>query len=297
MKKNISFYLLYLTETKPKEKGLTVVDETFVKKEVFREMDDESYFAHPAIDQSQLKRWMKSPRAFALSRANQADPSPSMRFGTAMHSLVLGKGPRVEENKRGEGKEEGAVYLSSSEYLKCKAMSGFFPEKLFKDGMSEAVMIGKDPATGLFLKGKADFLPYSLDSDGVYRIRDYKTTSKECQAFSKSIFDPSLRYDIQAVFYMKLFRLTTDYEGPLGFQFVVQEKSEPYSVGLWDVDEESGWVKKSRAVMDLALHSLAAFKKEHGEKWEQEALDTDPIFEFDAFPEAWQAREIYSEVM
>ena len=158
-------------------------------------------------------------------------------------------------------------------------------------------MIVKDPSTGLSLKGKADFLPYSLDSDGVYRIRDYKTTSKECQAFSKSIFDPSLRYDIQAVFYMKLFRLCTGYKGPLGFQFVVQEKSEPYSVGLWDVDEKSGWAQKSRAAMEAALLSLASFKKERGEEWVQDALDADPIFEFDVFPEPWQARELYSEVM
>ena len=273
------------------------MSETFLKKEIFCEMDDEAYFAHPAIDQSQLKRWMKSPRAFALSRLNKDDSSPSMRFGTAMHSLVLGKGPKVEENKRGEEKEGGAVYLPSSEYSKCRVMSDFFPEKLFKDGMSEAVMIVKDPATGLTLKGKADFLPYSLDSDGVYRIRDYKTTNKERQAFSKSIFDPCLRYDIQAVFYMKLFRLCTGYCGPLGFQFVVQEKNEPYSVGLWDVDEKNGWVKKSKSVMELALHSLASFKKEHGESLIDEALNVDPVFEFDAFPESWQVRELYSEAL
>ena len=297
MEKNISVYLLYLREAKVKEKGKAIVNKTLVKKEVFCEMDDEAYFSHPAIDQSQLKRWMKSPRAFALSRLNQDEPSPSMRFGTAMHSLVLGKGPRVEESRRGEEKQEGTVYLSSSEYSKCRAMAGFFPEKIFKDGMSEAVMIAKDPATGLTLKGKADFLPYSLDSDGIYRIRDYKTTNKERQAFSKSIFDPSLRYDIQAVFYMKLFRLCTGYLGPLGFQFVVQEKNEPYSVGLWDVDEKNDWVKKSKAAMELALRSLASFKKEHGKTWEEDALNTDPIFEFDVFPEAWQSRELYSEAL
>lgn len=268
-----------------------------VERDVFQEMDDEAYFAHPAIDQSQLKRWMKSPRAFALSRLSPSDSLPSMRFGTAMHSLVLGKGPKVAESERGQEREAGTVYLPPSEYSKCRLMAGFFPSRLFKNGIAEAVMTAQDPDTGLHLKGKADFLPCSLDSDGVYRIRDYKTTCKDSSAFSKSIFDPTLRYDIQAVFYMKLFRLCTGYEGPLGFQFVVQEKSEPYSVSLWDVDEGKSWVKKSEASMASALRSLSEFKKSHGESWVQDAMDLDPIFEFDACPEPWQAREIYSEAL
>lgn len=268
-----------------------------VKEDVFQEMDDKAYFAHPAIDQSQLKKWMKSPRAFALARLSASTPSPSMRFGTAMHSLVLGKGPKVAESERGQEREEGAVYLPSSEYARCRLMAELFPSRLFKDGIAEAVMTAQDPDTGLHLKGKADFLPCTLDSDGVYRIRDYKTTCKDSSAFSKSIFDPTLRYDIQAVFYMKLFRLCTGYEGPLGFQFVVQEKSEPYSVSLWDVDEGKSWVKKSEVSMACALRSLADFKKSHGDDWVQDAMDIDPIFEFDACPEPWQAREIYSEAL
>ena len=95
-----------------------------------------------------------------------------------------------------------------------------------------------DPDTGLSIKGKADWLPSTPDPDGVLRIRDYKTTVKSPDEFERSCWQYG--YHIQAAFYMRLYRLTMpEYKGPLGFEFVVQEKNPPFDWMRYEIQEDS----------------------------------------------------------
>lgn len=194
-----------------------------------------------------------SPLAYSDYLTGEHGYSSVLEFGKAAHSMVLGSGPQVvaKPNLRTkEGKalrdrlveQYGAddiVWLSADDVEKVQAMRdmvGDFFTKL--DGQPEVAMIAADPDTGLLIKGKADWLPSTPDPDGVLRIRDYKTTVKSPDEFERSCWQYG--YHIQAAFYMRLYRLTMpEYKGPLGFEFVVQEKNPPFDWRVWRFDEHS----------------------------------------------------------
>ncbi|WP_368267133.1 PD-(D/E)XK nuclease-like domain-containing protein [Enterococcus sp. RTP21361st1_A6_RTP21361_211029] len=217
------------------------------------QMADDDYFALDAVDQTALKKMLVSPLAYSDYLTGEHGYSSALEFGKAAHSMVLGSGPQVvaKPNLRTkEGKalrdrlveQYGAddiVWLSADDVEKVQAMRdmvGDFFTKL--DGQPEVAMIAADPDTGLLIKGKADWLPSTPDPDGVLRIRDYKTTVKSPDEFERSCWQYG--YHIQAAFYMRLYRLTMpEYKGPLGFEFVVQEKNPPFDWRVWRFDEHS----------------------------------------------------------
>lgn len=218
-----------------------------------KQMTDDDYFALDAIDQTSLKKMLVSPLAYSDYLTGEHGYSSALEFGKAAHSMVLGSGPQVvaKPNLRTkEGKalrdqlveQYGAddiVWLSADDVEKVEAMQdmvGDYFQKL--DGQPEVAMIAADPDTGLSIKGKADWLPATPDPDGVLRIRDYKTTVKSPDEFERSCWQYG--YHIQAAFYMRLYRLTMpEYKGPLGFEFVVQEKNPPFDWRVWRFDEHS----------------------------------------------------------
>lgn len=217
------------------------------------QMTDDDYFALDAVDQTSLKKMLVSPLAYSDYLTGEHKYSSALEFGKAAHSMVLGSGPQVvaKPNLRiKEGKalrdrlveQYGAddiVWLSADDVEKVQAMRdmvGDFFTKL--DGQPEVAMIATDPDTGLSIKGKVDWLPSTPDPDGVLRIRDYKTTVKSPDEFERSCWQYG--YHIQAAFYMRLYRLTMpEYKGPLGFEFIVQEKNPPFDWRVWRFDEHS----------------------------------------------------------
>lgn len=208
---------------------------------VLREMPDGLYFADPAIDQTSLKKFMISPKAYAAYLTGERVSYAALEFGKAAHSMVLGSGPVVlvkpnlrskagkaeYESLLAEHEGEDIAWVSQDDYDAVRRMSGEVGS--YFDGVPgrpEIALFADDPNTGLRLKGKIDWLPDSPDEDGVMWLRDYKTTGKSPAEFPVS--SRIYRYDIQALFYMRLYRWCTGYEGPLGFEFVVQEKQPPY---------------------------------------------------------------------
>lgn len=249
---------------------------------VITDMSDAEYFADPAIDQTGLKRFRVSPKAYAAYLTGEVASFPALEFGTAAHSLVLGSGPTVlvkpnlrtkagkTEFEELQAKHEGEdiVWVSQADFDTVHAMeeevSSYF---LGIPGRPEIALFADDPKTGLRLKGKIDWLPDSPDEDGVMWLRDYKTTGKSPTEFPVS--SRMFRYDIQALFYMRLYRWCTDYAGPLGFEFVVQEKQPPYDWQTyrfrWDdpmLDSITG------PEIDKALAGIQAFTAQSDEPLE-----------------------------
>lgn len=240
-----------------------------------KQMPDNEYFALDAIDQTSLKKFLISPLAYSAYLTGEHGYSSALEFGKAAHSMVLGSGPQVvaKPNLRTkEGKalrdrlveQYGAddiVWLSADDVEKVQAMRdmvGDFFTKL--DGQPEVAMIAADPDTGLLIKGKADWLPSTPDADGVLRIRDYKTTVKSPDEFERSCW--TYGYHIQAAFYMRLYRLTMpEYKGPLGFEFVVQEKNSPFDWMVWRFDERSPIITElADPKIDKALKGIKSFR-------------------------------------
>ena len=239
------------------------------------QMTDDDYFALDAVDQTSLKKMLVSPLAYSDYLTGEHGYSSALEFGKAAHSMVLGSGPQVvaKPNLRTkEGKalrdrlveQYGAddiVWLSADDVEKVQAMRdmvGDFFTKL--DGQPEVAMIAADPDTGLLIKGKADWLPSTPDPDGVLRIRDYKTTVKSPDEFERSCWQYG--YHIQAAFYMRLYRLTMpEYKGPLGFEFVVQEKNPPFDWRVWRFDEHSPIITElAEPTICKALKQIKSFR-------------------------------------
>ncbi|MFQ8701046.1 MAG: PD-(D/E)XK nuclease-like domain-containing protein [Bifidobacterium breve] len=239
------------------------------------QMTDDDYFALDAVDQTSLKKMLVSPLAYSDYLTGEHGYSSALEFGKAAHSMVLGSGPQVvaKPNLRTkEGKalrdrlveQYGAddiVWLSADDVEKVQAMRdmvGDFFTKL--DGQPEVAMIAADPDTGLLIKGKADWLPSTPDQDGVLRIRDYKTTVKSPDEFERSCWQYG--YHIQAAFYMRLYRLTIpEYKGPLGFEFVVQEKNPPFDWRVWRFDEHSPIITElAEPKIRKALKQIKSFR-------------------------------------
>lgn len=226
-------------------------------------ISDEEYFASEGIDQSMLKRWLRSPAALGLYLRDQGSGamSPALEFGTAMHALVLGKGLPVVEKKPHMKTDGQHTWLTPSAYAMALDMLRLGGAKQYFQslgGTAETVMMAADPATGLRLKAKADWLPSDVDADGVYRIRDYKTTMKPLDGrdAANRIIYGDLRYDIQAAFYMMVYRLASGWTGPLGFEFVIQSKTAPYNTVRARIDEDAAANQETLQTIREGLTSL-----------------------------------------
>lgn len=240
-------------------------------------ISDEEYFASEAIDQSMLKQWLRSPAALGLYLRDQESGamSPVLEFGTAMHALTLGKGLPVVEKKPRAKTDEQHTWLTPSAYAMAMDMQQLGGAKQYFEnlgGTAETVMMAVDPATGLRLKAKADWLPATVDADGVYRIRDYKTTMKALDgsdAANRVIYG-DLRYDIQAAFYMMVYRLASGWTGPLGFEFVIQSKTAPYTTVRARIDEDAA---ANQETLQTIREGLAALEQAQGDNTREEFMN------------------------
>ena len=260
---------------------------------------DEQYFTDPAIDQSLLKQWLHGPASLGLYLRDQENnvETPAMRMGTAMHTLTLGKGLPVVEKPARAKTDDQHTWLTPADYAKASIMNQLGGAKEYfqtLQGMPEVTMMCHHPATGLRLKAKADWLPSTVDEDGVYRIRDYKTTVKplDTEDAAARIIYGDLRYDIQAAFYMMVYRLATGWDGPLGFEFVIQSKCEPFNTVRARIMEESD---ANQATLARIQGGLSTLKEAWGDKSREEftesLLQPQPVVDCGVVtpPAWWQA--------
>lgn len=259
-------------------------------------ISDEEYFASEGIDQSMLKQWLRSPAALGLYLRDQGSGamSPALEFGTAMHALTLGKGlPVVEKKPRTKTDGEHtwltpAAYATAMDMLRLGGAKEYFQSL---GGTAETVMMAVDPATGLRLKAKADWLPATVDADGVYRIRDYKTTMKalDSEDSANRVIYGDLRYDIQAAFYMMVYRLASGWTGALGFEFVIQSKTAPYTTVRATIDEDAA---ANQETLQTIREGLTSLEQAQGDRTREEFMNSllapQPVVNLGAaVPPAW----------
>lgn len=243
-----------------------------------KQMPDREYFADPGVDQTALKRFMVSPKAYVSYLDYGPDVSADvLDFGKAAHSLVLDTytgivdmpnlNTKAGRERLKQLRDDGVPVVSADDGDLLLGMSEMMkPYFCALSGRPEVAVFADDPKSGLRLKGKYDFLPDGPDEDGVLRIRDYKTTGSDPRDFPREAY--RLDYHIQAAYYMMLYRLT-GYKDPLGFEFVVQEKKRPYDYTLWRMDEDSQETIIACRRIDSALHRMADFKNEHSDDWKR----------------------------
>lgn len=176
--------------------------------------DDTRYFADPAIDQSQLKQYIRKPAEWAYERLNPTErkSTPSQIFGTAFHAFILGTATvtympegltlRSKEGKAWAAEQQAAgnLVVSKDQYdqlQRSRDQLEAAPEyaKLVEEGYPEQTILWTDPYTGIRLKAKPDLIPQGVD----YFV-DLKTArTSDPDDFAREAF--KYGYAMQSCFY------------------------------------------------------------------------------------------------
>ena len=180
-------------------------------------------------------------------------------YGHAVHAGVLGVGLDVvildypdwrtkkAQQERDEVRASGGVPYLERDYAGVRAAIAAVAEhplaaEIFADGLAERSMFGVDPETGLWLRGRVDWITPD------HYLVDLKTARNgEPHAFERE--GRRLGYDLQGAFYTHLYKLATG-TAPRGFRFVTVENDGPHLV---DVHEPPDWADIGEAKRKLAL--------------------------------------------
>jgi hypothetical protein len=169
----------------------------------YADVPEEEYHADklptfgPTLSASGAKLLLADPILFVEARANGSKSSKSMDIGSAAHLIILGKGGAIEvvdapawttnaaKDARAKAEARGVPVLNATEWAKAEAMAKAVRDvpkaaELFTGGDAEVSFYWRDKATGVPMRGRADYLTPT-------RIVDLKTTADPGpEAFAKS---------------------------------------------------------------------------------------------------------------
>lgn len=218
-----------------------------------------------------------TPEEFDFHRRAPRDPNRNYDFGHAAHKMVLSKGPQLAlldpkvcghtadgkiakvpsatsewKQAAAKARREGKLPIAKSDMEKAQTMAGRvfqkrIPARLLAAGDAEHSIYWHDDATGVRLRCRPDFLP---DLPGRPICVDYKTaTSANPRQFQRAVFDYG--YHQQQAFYEDgLAELGLE---DVGFLFIVQAKTAPYTVSVCSIDPEVVELgrRQNRAAIEL----------------------------------------------
>lgn len=179
-------------------------------------MTDDQYFAHPALDQSQLKEFDKNPLTWAYNRLNPTPTSsPALQFGTAFHAYLLHTdtvavnpfNARTKDGKKWVEEHNNDIVVNADNYALIERMAHNLTENdihVLDESVCEQAYFATDPITNLDIKIKPDVLPADTNV-----IIDIKTSINNTpDHFARSIVDYG--YARQAVFYADVLNLVQE---------------------------------------------------------------------------------------
>lgn len=220
---------------------------------IHRDISNADYHADSALSCSGAKLLLppSCPAKFRHIQQYGQPPRKVWDFGTVAHGLVLGKcdeiavlDPAVHGLKRdgtpadsptattawkqseAEARERGATPIHIDDYRRAETMAQVVRShpvagELFADGEAEVSIRWTDPATGIALRARPDW----ITKTGT--IVDYKTSkTANPAALEKDWF--SFGYHMQAAWYVDGWHAVTG--ETLDFVFVAQEKDAPHLV-------------------------------------------------------------------
>jgi len=232
-----------------------------------------TYFEHPAISNSKLNWFARSPYYYKKMCQSPNESTPAMEFGTAFHTYVLEPAIFTDQyiihekfdRRTKVGKEHYAnvtqlalesnkKLISQTDYEKIQWMHHSIMDNpaacnlLPHPAQSESVNTDRIESEIYFnymgggldmkCKSKIDYIQFISDKDDAVNIIDLKTT-QSITSF-KSSYKYKFGYYRQAAFY----RLAAMAEGLTvkDFYFVVVEKDYPhecavFKVGQWDIEK------------------------------------------------------------
>jgi hypothetical protein len=221
--------------------------------EIIRDLPDAQYHADRgslSFSGAKLLLPPSCPAKFREYMDNPPKPKPEYTFGHAAHRLVLGKGAEIVEvdapdwrsKAAKEAREQacnGVAPMLIHELERARAIeeavrSHPIAGPLFEQGEAEVSMYATDPATGIRLRGRTDWL---TTWDGQYFVVDFKTSdTAEPTQFARK--GAGYLYHSQHAWYEDLVKAVGLSDSPR-FVDVVAEKTAPYIVSVVEFDAES----------------------------------------------------------
>lgn len=215
-------------------------------------MTEKEYRAHPAISRSELWRIRESPEKFKYYREHPPEPTPALVFGQLFHKMALqpesvwdefALAPDVDRRTK-EGKEKYSAFLANSEGktvvtvdaawqaqdMFATLQANDYCRKLLS-GAKETPYFWVDEMTNEECKCRTDC---TVEINGMPLVVDLKSTN---DASNEAFVRDAVRYgyDFQAAMYLEGVKAVTGVEH--GFVFIAVEKTEPYSINIFQCDK------------------------------------------------------------
>ncbi|MFD0902382.1 PD-(D/E)XK nuclease-like domain-containing protein [Actinomadura sediminis] len=223
-----------------------------------------------SLSSTGARRLLQMPPArWRYELEHPTPPTPAMILGTAVHTLILGAGPkpvRVDAKRwdskaakeaRAEEEALGNLPLLADTYDQAFAMASAVlrhpvARKLFAParGKSEQVLVWRDEETGVMCRAMVDHMPHA-GTVGLHILADLKTTTNASpRKVAKTVAD--FGYDQQGAWYLDGYRALGLAPDP-AMVFVFVEKDPPYLVSVVELDQPALIVggELNRRALDL----------------------------------------------
>ena len=232
------------------------------------DISNKEYHQDDAKSSTDMRNILKSEELFMSKLTEVIEPTKAMQQGTALHTYFLERDKFKNEvavkdsdiklttkaGKEWVAEQKDKIIIDEDffnifpvveEKINSKA-SDIFKE----DGIKEASFFWDD-----IYDIKCKCRPDYLSPDFSYMI-DLKTTADASpRGFKSSVI--KFNYAVQAQFYIRGIQKYTDVK-PSKFYFIVIEKTKPYHVELYDLDET--WLSIADKEIDEALYRIDSLR-------------------------------------
>lgn len=227
-------------------------------------MPNAEYHARPELNNSAIKRLLRSAAHYQSYLTEKREPTTSMIIGSAVHAAVLepdvfsreyvaipeGLDKRTKDGKAtfAEIEASGKTPFKFADYQNCLAIA----EAVRNHAAVKKLLEKGDAEVSIF--GYLDDVPVKCRPDWLSvekgLIVDIKTTDNASESgFTRSI--ATYGYDIQAALYLDVCNAAgIDCDT---FIFIAVENVAPYAVGIYELDLASLEVGRSKYQSALAL--------------------------------------------
>lgn len=253
--------------------GVLVVDEPGL----YDGITDEEYHGDPvpwgSVSSTGLRRLLPpgNPALYRYFLDNPQPPRKVFDFGHAAHTKVLGVGAEIvavqandwktkaAQAERDAIRAEGKVPLLQREVEVVDAMAAALRRHPLaaalldpNRGDAEQSAFWEDPTTGVWCRARFDWLPWTTNN-GPLLVGDYKSAdSVDPGHFARSV--ANFGYHQQRAHYEAAVRELGIHPDPV-LLFIAQEKTPPFQVGVFELDQEAVRVGAARNRQALEVYA------------------------------------------
>jgi hypothetical protein len=210
-----------------------------------------------ALSASGARKLLTSPAKFAYEREHPPDPTRTFDLGHAAHRVALGAGAELEvidaanyltkaaKEAKAAAHAANKIPVLAHEYAQVRQMHAALlahplANRLLSRGAAEVSLRWTDVHFGITCRALVDYI-----NPGLCTLVDYKTCeSARLDDLTRSVV--RYGYDVQDWWYSDGAVTLNLFGGELpAFVFVAQEKTPPYLVRVFDLDDE--FIARGRA--------------------------------------------------